>query len=84
MTLKAQNSASECDMRQTNTGRLLLTAMRAFNERSMLAVREMGHQALSFAHAAILLHIGTEGTISPTSQPVPACASNPPLISSED
>ncbi|WP_425373365.1 MarR family winged helix-turn-helix transcriptional regulator [Microvirga flavescens] len=27
----------------------------------MLAVRERGHPALSFAHAAILPHIGTEG-----------------------
>ncbi|MGO4387493.1 MarR family winged helix-turn-helix transcriptional regulator [Microvirga sp. 2YAF29] len=49
------------DLRQTNTGRLLLKAMRAFNERSMSAVRELGHPALSFAHAAILPHIGTEG-----------------------
>jgi DNA-binding MarR family transcriptional regulator len=49
------------DLRQTNTGRLLLKAMRAFNERSMSAVRDLGHPALSFAHAAILPHIPIKG-----------------------
>lgn len=48
--------------RYANTGRLLNQAMRAFNERSMSAVREMGHPALSFAHAAILPHIEVGGS----------------------
>lgn len=59
--MKNKHSEPENDLRQTNTGRLLLKAMRAFNERSMSAVREMGHPTLSFAHAAILPHISTEG-----------------------
>ena len=54
--------ATAGDLRQTNTGRLLLKAMRAFNERSMTAVRELGHPALSFAHASILPHIEVGGT----------------------
>lgn len=48
--------------RYTNTGRLLNLAMRAFNERSMSAVRDMGHPALSFAHAGILPHIEMGGS----------------------
>lgn len=50
------------DLRETNTGRLLLRAMRAFNERSMTAVRELGHSQLTFAHAAVLPHIREDGS----------------------
>ncbi|MGO4706339.1 MarR family winged helix-turn-helix transcriptional regulator [Microvirga sp. 2MCAF38] len=58
----SHNKAVDHGLRQTNTGRLLLRAMRAFNERSMAAVQESGHPALSFAHASILPHIDADGT----------------------
>lgn len=49
-------------LRQTNTGRLLLKAMRAFNDQSMTAIRALGHADLSLAHAAVLPHIEVTGT----------------------
>ena len=58
----ASADATADTLRQTNTGRLLLKAMRAFNDRSMLAIRALGHPELSLSHASVLPHIDATGT----------------------
>jgi DNA-binding MarR family transcriptional regulator len=58
----ADTDPAAATLRQTNTGRLLLKAMRAFNEQSMTAIRALGHADLSLAHAAVLPHIDVTGT----------------------
>jgi DNA-binding MarR family transcriptional regulator len=59
---KLQGRPEGADLRDTNTGRLLLKAMRAFNGRAMGAVRALDHPELSLAHAAVLPHIAASGT----------------------
>jgi DNA-binding MarR family transcriptional regulator len=62
MKSRANADPAVATLRQTNTGRLLLKAMRAFNEQSMAAIRALGHADLSLAHAAVLPHIDVAGT----------------------
>ncbi len=50
------------ELRQGNTGRLLLRAARAYNERAIAKIREAGHEAVKPAHAAILPFIDVDGT----------------------
>src|SRR5262245_54692836 len=62
MRSRAKADPAAATLRQTNTGRLLLKAMRAFNDQSMTAIRALGHADLSLAHAAVLPHIDVAGT----------------------
>ena len=57
-----KNRLRIAERREVNTGRLLLRAFRAYNDRAMADIRGLGHAKLSLAHAAILPHIELEGT----------------------
>lgn len=56
------NRAAIEDLREGNTGRLLLRAARAYNERVMAAIRAAGHEPIKPAHATILPFIDVDGT----------------------
>lgn len=49
-------------LRQHNTGRLLLKAYRAFQERAHEKLRARGHDGLSITHTGMLAHLDLEGT----------------------
>lgn len=59
---KPKAIADIVDLRDDNTGRLLLNASRAYAERAIRALQARGHQRLTLAHAAILPHIDLAGT----------------------
>ncbi len=60
--LPAEVDAAITHLRANSLGRLLLTASRKYNEAAIERVRELGHQELTIAHAAILPHIDLKGT----------------------
>jgi DNA-binding MarR family transcriptional regulator len=49
-------------LRQHHTGRLLLRAYRAFQERAYDRLRARGHEGLSITHTGMLAHLDIEGT----------------------
>jgi DNA-binding MarR family transcriptional regulator len=57
-----RNRLRIAELREVNTGRLLLRASRVYSDRAMADIRRLGHAKLSLTHAAILPHIELEGT----------------------
>ena len=57
-----RNRLRIAELRDVNTGRLLLRASRVYSDRAMADIRRLGHAKLSLTHAAILPHIELEGT----------------------
>jgi len=50
------------ELRQEHSGRLLLRAHRAFNERALRKLRKLGHTRLSMVHLTLLPHLDVNGT----------------------
>jgi DNA-binding MarR family transcriptional regulator len=50
------------ELRQENTGRLLLRAYRDFSERAMVKLSQRGHLSLGLAHTNLLANLDTAGT----------------------